>query len=805
MSDLVFRLVGRDMTAAAFAAVKKGLAGLDGALASSRERMTAFGKSVGGIGLGLSAITAPAGLAFAGMMRGAADFERAMNGVKAVTGATGAEFTALRDQAKALGASTSFSAGQAAEAQGELAKAGFDVQEVIAALPGVLDLAASAQLGLGEAAETAANILRGYGKTAGEIGAVGDILTATANKTTTGITDLGYAFKYVGPLAATVGIAFEDTAAMLGRLGDAGIRGEMAGTSLRSAISSLLSPTKATAEALASVGVSATDATGAARPFLDVLADLSPHADNAAAMMGVFGVQAGPAMIALLKKGIGGIRGLSQELLDAAGITREVARVMNEGLIGGVNGLSSAWEGLGIAIGDSGVLDAITSMVRVGTDFINWLAEVDPAILRFVTVLGAMTFGLSAAAGAVGLLTLALAPIGAPLLLVAGGIAGLAIALQALLPEVDRQAAATDNVTLAIGDEIQQSQLLSRALAGNTSMSLDAARQKLSEARARHENVSAIIAEQRALALQSGEYQATLEEISRTQAALSTVSSGYIDPQPAQGREDAFAAMESRLVELRQKQAGLLATDKALAEQFDRTAQNIADLEAGIAAAEGGVVTFGESMVEPIQLGERLGEVAGGTGGALRELGKLKLELPELAEEVRGTLDGFGEDVGRSLTDAFGQGRASFESFADAFLSIGASLRDRLLFAVFDPIGQAFEGLAGSLLSASSGWLTGGGSGGTVTGIAGLLSAALPGFDAGADFVAGGRGGIDRNIAAFRVSAGERVTVTPRGQSAGGGHVTVNISTPDAASFRASEGQVSAAIARAVARGNRNL
>jgi TP901 family phage tail tape measure protein len=194
--------------------------------------------------LPLAGIATASAMAFAG-------FEQSMNKVLALGGKDVADmFGDLQKQALQLGADTKYSAKQAADAMGELAAAGFKGNEIMKAMPGLLSLAATENMKLADAARIASSVLKGFGIDASRMGDVADILAKTAAMSAVSIQDLGYSFQYIGPAARAAGQSFMDISAALAVLGNAGIRGESAGTALRNMLNDLMTPTKAVAGAL---------------------------------------------------------------------------------------------------------------------------------------------------------------------------------------------------------------------------------------------------------------------------------------------------------------------------------------------------------------------------------------------------------------------------------------------------------------------------------------------------------------------------------------------------------------------------
>lgn len=212
--------------------------------------------------------TALAGVATAAAKTGA-DFESQMSRVKAISGATGEEFEKLKAQAIELGAETSFSASQAAEGMENLAAAGFTTTETMEAMPGLLDLAAASGEDLASSSDIAAAALRGFGMEASEAGHVADVLAENANRTNSSVAETGEAMKYVAPLARSAGLSFEETAAAIGIMANAGIQGSQAGTTLRGAISRLSKPTDDMQNAMDDLGISFYDADGKMKSLSD--------------------------------------------------------------------------------------------------------------------------------------------------------------------------------------------------------------------------------------------------------------------------------------------------------------------------------------------------------------------------------------------------------------------------------------------------------------------------------------------------------------------------------------------------------
>ena len=317
----------------------------------------------------IAAITALASATTAAI-RTYVKFDDVMRQVGAVTNATAEETRMLRDAAKEAGATTRFSASQAAEGLRFLGMAGFSAEQATKALPGVLQLAAAGAVDLGQAADITTNVLTGYGMTVGDIGRINDVLVKTFTSSNSSLEELGFAFSYVGPIAKSAGLEFEETAAILGKLHDAGIKGERAGTALRGAISRLLSPVRGTSDAIEELGLEIYDSTGKIRPLTDILAELQEKGASAGQVIKLFGVEAGPGMAALLSQGTRSITELRDALHGAEGEAARVSEGMEAGLGGSMREFASAVESLVIEIVEGldpmlqGFLEKITSLIR---------------------------------------------------------------------------------------------------------------------------------------------------------------------------------------------------------------------------------------------------------------------------------------------------------------------------------------------------------------------------------------------------------------------------------------------------------
>ena len=250
-------------------------------LSSARSATKKFGKDLRRTGKMLSArVTLPIlGIGIA-ILKSAADFEAGMNRVQALTGATEKQFEALEDQAKELGATTQFSASQAADAMGFLAQAGFDANKILSAMPATLNLAAAAGMELGETADIMSNVMQGFGLDASESGRASDVMTAAFISSNTNLQQMGEAMKFVAPVAKGMGLSFEETVAVLGLLGNAGIQASMAGTTLRGMMVRLVDPSTQAAKLIKKLGINVLGTDGKISSMSNIIGQLGEAGAN---------------------------------------------------------------------------------------------------------------------------------------------------------------------------------------------------------------------------------------------------------------------------------------------------------------------------------------------------------------------------------------------------------------------------------------------------------------------------------------------------------------------------------------------
>lgn len=390
---------------------------LTGGLKKAQARLQAFGAGVKSLGTKLTGAAVVAGLPVAGAMKVFATFEQSMARVRALTGASAADFQRLSSTAKRMGETTVFTAGQAADAMSFFALAGFKVDQILTAIGPTLNLAAAGQLEIAQAADIAAKIMAGMGIEADKLGYAVDVLTKAMTTANTDLSQLGDAMKFVGPIAKSAGTAFEEIVAAIQLLSNAGIQGEMAGTTLRGAILSLTSPSQEAAKQLKDLGVQVKDARGNVRPLADIIDDLNRgmagmgSGERLERLGQIFNARQAAGVAELLSQGADKLRDYTAALRDSGGVASRIAGVQLDTLQGDATILRSAIEGLAIAVGETlvkalrGVIQPVTKVVGAVA---QWVREnqqlVTGLALGIVAVgaAGATLIGLGVAAQAAG-------------------------------------------------------------------------------------------------------------------------------------------------------------------------------------------------------------------------------------------------------------------------------------------------------------------------------------------------------------------------------------------------------------------
>lgn len=369
-------------------------------LAVETSKSFQIGSALTGMGKVLStAVTLPLlGIAATSIKVGN-EFQAQMSRVQAIAGATGGELDKMKRQAIELGAKTAFSAKEAAQGMENLASAGFQVNEIMDAMPGVLDLAAVSGGDVAASSEAMASSLRAFGLEAGQAGHVADVFARAAADTNAETVDMAEAMKYVAPVAHSMGLSLEETAASIGIMADAGIKGSQAGTTLRGALSRIAKPTKAMVKSMDQLGVSFYDANGKMIPLREQIAQLKTatagltQEERNRHLVTLYGQNSLSGMLALLDAGPEKLDKMTNALINSDGAAREMAETMQDNLASKIEQMGGAFESAAIVIQQ--ILEpALTKVVGGITKLIEAFLNMSPVGQKMVVIFAGMVAAL---------------------------------------------------------------------------------------------------------------------------------------------------------------------------------------------------------------------------------------------------------------------------------------------------------------------------------------------------------------------------------------------------------------------------
>lgn len=369
-------------------------------LAVESSKSFQIGSALTGMGKVLStAVTLPLlGIAATSIKVGN-EFQAQMSRVQAIAGATGGELDKMKRQAIELGAKTAFSAKEAAQGMENLASAGFQVNEIMDAMPGVLDLAAVSGGDVAASSEAMASSLRAFGLEAGQAGHVADVFARAAADTNAETVDMAEAMKYVAPVAHSMGLSLEETAASIGIMADAGIKGSQAGTTLRGALSRIAKPTKAMVKSMDQLGVSFYDANGKMIPLREQIAQLKTatagltQEERNRHLVTLYGQNSLSGMLALLDAGPEKLDKMTNALINSDGAAREMAETMQDNLASKIEQMGGAFESAAIVIQQ--ILEpALAKVVGGITKLIEAFLNMSPVGQKMVVIFAGMVAAL---------------------------------------------------------------------------------------------------------------------------------------------------------------------------------------------------------------------------------------------------------------------------------------------------------------------------------------------------------------------------------------------------------------------------
>lgn len=424
------------------AAFQSGLRQVNKSLARMADTMKSVGRSMS-VGL-----TAPLTGFSALSVRAAGDFEASMNRVQAATGATQAEFDAMRQAARDMGKETQFSAIESADAIEVLAKNGLDTSQIFGgALKASMLLAASAGTDIANAGDIATDVMLQFGKQAKDLIPVVDGINGVLIASKFGIDDYRLALAQAGGVAGGLGVSFDDFNASIAGTSALFASGSDAGTSFKTFLTRLVPASGPAADAMKKLGLEFFRADGSMKSMAEVAQELKEGLDGLSdearneALSTIFGTDALRTAIGLAEQGADGIDKLKASIGNVSAEEQAAARM--KGWNGELKKLGNAIKELQIAIGDSGLLEWASNAVRWLSQLVAKLSESNPELLKWGVIIGGV-------AAALGPMLLGLGALAAGVPVVVAGLSAIVAAFAALSAPVAAAIAAISGAAMLI-------------------------------------------------------------------------------------------------------------------------------------------------------------------------------------------------------------------------------------------------------------------------------------------------------------------------------------------------------------------
>ena len=328
-------------------------------------------------------------------------FDSAMSKVQAISGATGKELSQLRDKAKEMGSTTKFTATESAEAFNYMAMAGWKTEDMLNGIDGVLNLAAASGSDLATTSDIVTDALTAMGYSAKDAGRLADVMAAASANANTNVEMMGQTFQYAAPIAGALKYSMEDTAVAIGLMANAGIKGEKAGTALRSTLTRLSAPPAECKKAMDALGISIKNTDGTMKPLNEVIGDLRKsfdglsEAEQTQYAKNLAGQEAMSGLLAIVNAAPADYDKLTKAVENSSGAAKDMADTMLDNTEGGFTLLKSNIEGVQIAI-----YEKFEPALRKGIEVLNKLTNAVRFVVdhsgEFTAALAAMTAGIGA-------------------------------------------------------------------------------------------------------------------------------------------------------------------------------------------------------------------------------------------------------------------------------------------------------------------------------------------------------------------------------------------------------------------------
>ena len=382
----------------------------DAQLMRAQGRVQRFAGAASQAGFAASqAVAAPILLIGAMAVRVAAEYDQTMQHVKAVSGSTATEFQALTAQTQALAETTRFTMKQVGDAQVFLAMAGMDTTKILRSMPEILNLATASGLQLARVSDLVTNIMTAFRVEADGLNRVMDVLSVTFTSSNVSMEQLAQSMKFVAPVASAMGHSIEETAASIGKLGDAGIQAGMAGTYLRSMLGELGRPSGRIQKQFDRLGISTRNLEGDIRSAVEYIEEYERIGADATLGYTIHGRRGGTPAVLLASEGAESIRRLEAQTRAGFAETEKIAKTMLDHLNADIAILFSKWQTFLNKIAKSGPMalsrtvvqrlhGALDSMNEMSEASLKWkvaLAGAAAVLIPILTVVSALVLRFS--------------------------------------------------------------------------------------------------------------------------------------------------------------------------------------------------------------------------------------------------------------------------------------------------------------------------------------------------------------------------------------------------------------------------
>lgn len=398
----------------------------------------------------------------------AADFQETMSTVEALSGAGAEDMAALTAEAKELGATTKFTAKESAEAMTYMAMAGWDAQEMLSGMDGVLQLAAASGEDLALVSDIVTDNLTAFKLTAADTAHFSDVLAAAATNSNTSVSIMGETFKNAASIAGALGFSVEDVAVAVGLMANSGVKGSIAGTALKNTFNGLLEGATLTSAAFGEYEFSAIKADGTMKSFSETIDELRVYfsemteAERVNNAMTIAGQRGYNGLLAILNATDADYAKLTASINNCSGAASRMAEIKLDNLNGQLTLMNSAWDAMKTTIGEEfnpelqALAEIATDVLTVGNEFMEKHPALVKAAMTFVGVVGALTAGITAYVAvtkvAAALNLAKMFAVAGPVMLAVGAVAGLTAGIVALVAATDDGIPSVKELTEATRD-----------------------------------------------------------------------------------------------------------------------------------------------------------------------------------------------------------------------------------------------------------------------------------------------------------------------------------------------------------------